>query len=80
VRAGWDGLYVSTEGWQPEDVFVHLHTMPLSADLDISTARVELGVYSPVTLERLPLFIDCGSETAPYNRALLQPIDSLPAR
>jgi hypothetical protein len=74
VRAGWDGLYVSTDGWQPRDIFVHLHTLPLPADLDAPAARIEIGVYSPVTLQRLPLVIDGRAETAPYDRALLAPL------
>jgi 4-amino-4-deoxy-L-arabinose transferase-like glycosyltransferase len=74
VRAGWDGLHVSPESWQTGDVFVHHHTLALPADLPAGAQRVQVGVYSPVTLERLPLFTGKGDETAPYNRVLLFPL------
>jgi hypothetical protein len=77
VRAGWDGLYVSTDGWQPGDVFVHLHALSLPPDLIAATGRIEIGVYSPTTLERLPLFVSRDDETAPYDRALLSPLPDL---
>lgn len=74
VRAGWDGLYVSTESWAEGDVFLHLHTLVLPSELSTGTYRVELGVYSPVTLERLPLSVPGEAETAPQGRALLAPL------
>jgi hypothetical protein len=74
VRSGWDGLYVSTESWEAGDVFVHMHTLTLPADLPPGKQRVEVGVYSPVTLDRLALFTGEGETTAPYDRALLPPL------
>jgi 4-amino-4-deoxy-L-arabinose transferase-like glycosyltransferase len=74
VRAGWDGLYVSPESWQEGDILVHLHTLDLPPDMPAGTQRVELGVYSPVTLERLVLFPGDGGEPVPYNRVLLSPL------
>ncbi len=72
VRAGWDGLYVSPESWEAGDTFVHQHTLVLPADLLPGSYRIEVGVYSPVTLVRLPLYT--GDTTAPYDRALLAPL------
>jgi 4-amino-4-deoxy-L-arabinose transferase-like glycosyltransferase len=74
VRTGWDGLYVSTESWKAGDVFIHTHTLALPADLPPGKQRVEIGVYSPVTLDRLALFTGEGETTAPYDRALLPPL------
>jgi hypothetical protein len=72
VRAGWDGLYVSPETWQAGDRFAHVHTLMLPADTPKGVLRVEIGVYSPVTLERLTLYAADGDITAPYGRALLR--------
>jgi 4-amino-4-deoxy-L-arabinose transferase-like glycosyltransferase len=74
VRAGWDGLYVSPEGLQVGDTIIHQHTLTLPPDLPAGEQRVQIGVYSPVTLERLSLFTGKNGETAPYNRALLSPL------
>jgi 4-amino-4-deoxy-L-arabinose transferase-like glycosyltransferase len=75
VRAGWDGFYVATAGLQEGDRIAHLHTLALPTDLAAGTWRVEVGIYSPQTLERFPLWIERGaalSEQAPYDRALLR--------
>lgn len=74
VRAGWDGLYVAPETWQSGDVVVHVHTLALPADLEPGMQRVEVGVYSPETLQRLSLSTGDGETTAPYDRALLTPL------
>ena len=76
VKAGWDGLYVSTESWQKGDVFIHVHGLEIPEELSPGAQRVELGVYSPVTLERLALYTGDGDETAPYDRALLSSLDT----
>jgi hypothetical protein len=70
VRAGWDGLYVSPATWQEGDILVHQHTVHLS-DLHPGTYRIEIGAYSPITLERLPIHTGVGGEVAPYARVLL---------
>ena len=78
VRASWDGFYVAPAGLQEGDQIIHLHELPLPADLTPGTWRVEAGVYSPQTLERLPLRV--GREgpapfgRAPADRALLRPL------
>jgi hypothetical protein len=74
VRAGWDGLQVSTQSWEEGDLFIHIHTLKLPTDGPVGPQRVEVGVYSPVTLERLMLFTGDGPETAPHDRALLRPL------
>jgi hypothetical protein len=56
VRASQDSLHVSSRSWQKGDVFIHVHTMSLPPDMPRGLQRVELGVYSPITLARLPLF------------------------
>jgi len=75
VRASWDGFHIAPAGLQEGDLLIHVHGLALPDDLPAGEWRVELGVYSPVTLERLPLTID-GEERfsgeAPYDRALLQ--------
>jgi 4-amino-4-deoxy-L-arabinose transferase-like glycosyltransferase len=82
VRASQDGLHVSTTSWREGDVFIQIHTMALASDLPAGTQRVELGLYSPATLDRLPLFTGQSAEIAgqsaeiaPQSRALLQPLN-----
>jgi 4-amino-4-deoxy-L-arabinose transferase-like glycosyltransferase len=85
VRASWDGFHVAPAGLREGDLVIHVHAIALPDDLPAGEWRVELGVYSPVTLERLPLTIDSGEmppvgasdqraffERAPYDRALLR--------
>jgi hypothetical protein len=74
VKAGWDGLYVSSESWSEGDVFIHAHSLQIPIDVDTGDQRVELGVYSPRTLERLTLYLTDGDETAPFDRVLLAPL------
>jgi hypothetical protein len=74
VRAGWDGLYVSPETWQEGDTLVHRHTVYLPTDLSPGTYRIEIGIYSPVTLQRLPIHTGYDGGLAPYARVLLAPL------
>ena len=73
VQAGWDGLYVSPESWERGDVFLQVHSLTLPADMPSGAQRVELGVYSPVTLERLKIF--AGGGTVPHDRVLIEPLN-----
>ena len=75
VRAGWDGLHVSTESWQPGDLLIQIHALDIPPDLSPGIYRVELGVYSPVTHQRLDIHTGPGEERAPHDRLLLFPIE-----
>jgi hypothetical protein len=75
VTIGWDGLHVSTESWQRGDVFAQIHTVVVPDKARGGVQRVELGVYSPLTLERLPVYSGTADETAPHNRVLLPPLN-----
>lgn len=64
VIAQSDGLEAPSEYWQPGDVMLKLHHLPLAAG-----AEVRLGVYNPQTQERLTtpagadfLVLDLGQE------------------
>jgi hypothetical protein len=74
VVAGWDGLYLPTASLREGDVFAHVHVLSVPHDLPLGVQRVELGVYSPISQERLQLFVGDGEETAPHNRVLLSPL------
>jgi hypothetical protein len=74
VVAGWDGLDASPVSWREGDLFVQVHTLALPPDAPAGVQRVEIGVYSPVTLQRHPLFVDAEEHTAPYNRAITEPL------
>ena len=73
--AGWDGLDVAWSGWEPGDVFVQIHHLEVPADAQPGSYLLEVGVYSPATLERWPVF---EGEVAVADRALLIPVTILP--
>ena len=72
VRVSQDVLRVSTH-WQPGDIIIHVHELFVFAQVPPGTYRAELGVYSPVTMDRLPLF-DQDQVSIPHHRLLLQPL------
>jgi hypothetical protein len=74
VTLGWDGLHVSTEGWRSGDIVVQVHTLTVPADAPVGTQRVELGIYSPISLQRLPIFAERADEPTPHARVLLSPL------
>jgi hypothetical protein len=51
---GDDRLSVLASSLRPGDVFVQLNRLPRSADTLCAPCRIELGLYNPVTNERLP--------------------------
>jgi hypothetical protein len=75
VLASWDGLHAAVETWKPGDVYVQVHTLHVAPQTPAGAYRVELGVYSPVTLERLPIYIDQAGTTAAHSRLLLMPLE-----
>jgi hypothetical protein len=74
ILASWDGLHVSTENWESGDVFIQMHDLHIPGDVSPGVYRIEVGVYSPVTLERLSIYSGPGDETAPQDRLVLFPI------
>jgi hypothetical protein len=75
ILSGWDGLHAAVKSWRPGDVYVQIHTLHLPADALSDTYRIELGVYSPVSLERLPIYTGQNGTTAPHSRLLLAPLE-----
>lgn len=75
VIAGWDGLHAAVSSWKPGDVFVQIHTLYLPPQAASGTYRVQVGVYSPLNLERLPIYTGQGDTTAPHSRLLLSPLE-----
>jgi 4-amino-4-deoxy-L-arabinose transferase-like glycosyltransferase len=73
VRAGWDGLSASSTGWQQGDILVQAHTLSLPGDIEPGTYRVEMGLYSPETLNRVSPYVRAG-EAAPHDRILIAPL------
>jgi len=55
VVAQWDGLDVPVEGWRPGDTFVQLVSLPLPKDVVPGKYWIQVGVYNPDTMERLPV-------------------------
>ena len=62
--------------WQPGDRFVHVHRLPLPADLATGNYVVALGLYDRATLNRLPIHTEpcC---TDPQATRLLLPLEVL---
>jgi hypothetical protein len=75
VTLGWDGLHVSVENWRPGDILVQVHTLHVPPHVSAGVLRAELGVYSPVSLQRLPIHIRSADTVAPHSRLLLAPIE-----
>jgi hypothetical protein len=63
-----DGLDVPVEGWVPDDVIVQLHTFNVAADAPPGRYWVEVGLYEPQTLDRLPVL---GGNGVPLGNRLL---------
>jgi hypothetical protein len=74
VTLGWDGLHVSVENWRPGDVVIQVHTLHVPSHVAAGIYRAELGVYSPVSMERLPIHTKPVGTTAPHSRLLLAPM------
>jgi hypothetical protein len=74
ILSGWDGLHAAVTSWRPGDVYVQIHTLRLPTDAPSDSYRIELGVYSPVSLERLPINTGQNGTNAPHSRLLLAPL------
>jgi len=71
VVGSYDGLSVSPTSWEPGDVFIQWHSLSLEPTAPAGEYQVELGFYSPATMQRLPIFQE-GQAVA--DRLLLSPI------
>ncbi len=71
VVGSYDGLSVPPTSWEPGDVFIQWHSLPVEPTTLVEEYQVELGFYSPATMQRLPIFQD-GEAVA--DRLLLSPI------
>ena len=69
--ASYDGVSVSPTSWELGDVFIQWHDLPVEPTAPAGEYQVELGFYSPATMQRLPIFQD-GQAVA--DRVLLLPI------
>ncbi len=71
VVGSYDGLSVSPTSWEPGDVFIQWHSLPIEPTAPAGEYQVELGIYSPATMQRLPIYQE-GEALA--DRLLLSPI------
>lgn len=60
-----------TTTWLPGEVLVDRYVIPIAPDAPPGTYRVEIGMYNPATLERLPAFDETGRRLQ-YDRILLE--------
>jgi len=49
---------LSTEGWLPGEVVTDPHVVEIGADAAVGVGRIGVGLYDPLTGERLPVFVD----------------------
>jgi 4-amino-4-deoxy-L-arabinose transferase-like glycosyltransferase len=71
IAAQWDGFTIDQHYIQPGDILVQVHFIPISSQLAEGTYRLQLGLYSTDTLQRLPALLN-GQPAA--DRILLQSI------
>lgn len=71
VVGSYDGLSVPPTSWEPGDVFIQWHSLPVEPTAPAGEYQVELGFYSPATMQRLRIFQE-GQAVA--DRLLLSPI------
>ncbi|MFZ5916033.1 MAG: glycosyltransferase family 39 protein [Chloroflexota bacterium] len=69
VRGQHDGLGARSPDWQPGDVIVQLHRFQVSPDAAPGHYWLELGAYTWVNWQRLPVYVD---DAAVGDRLLLQ--------
>ena len=55
VWGQYDWLDVWADGLQPGDRFIQVHPVPVKPDTSPGLYHVQLGLYGPDTLERLPI-------------------------
>ena len=71
VASQWDGLDVLVEGWHIGDTIIQRSTIPLPDDAISNSYWLQVGIYNPATLERLPVLSD---EKYGTDRILLQTV------
>lgn len=60
-----------TTTWLPGEVLVDRYVIPIAPDAPPGTYQVEIGMYNPATLERLPAF-DETEHRLQHDRILLE--------
>jgi len=67
-----DDLGANPDGLYPRDVLVHVHRFSVSPDATTGQFWLQIGMYNPETLERLPV---AGQTSGQYGRLLLTRVD-----
>ena len=63
-----------TDGWLPGEVIEDPYRIPLPPDAPAGRYRIEIGMYDPQTLQRLPAY-DASGQRLPEDRILLGEIE-----
>ncbi|RME72828.1 MAG: hypothetical protein D6784_12875 [Chloroflexi bacterium] len=74
------GAYPTT-GWLPGEYITDAYEIPVSSDAPAGAYRLEIGMYSPATGERLPVTPpDCQTQSCAYsdNRVLVDGVEVRP--
>ncbi|MCD6519651.1 MAG: glycosyltransferase family 39 protein [Anaerolineae bacterium] len=60
-----------TTDWVPNEIIIDHYTLPISPDAPQGIHRIEIGMYDPLTEERLPV-VDERGQSFPQRRLLLE--------
>jgi hypothetical protein len=74
VWGGEDRLDMHPPTWERGDLLVQYHRVPLAVDAPAGLYQLEVGLYAPITMERLRLYADAEKAEPVGDRVLLSPI------
>jgi len=55
IESQWDGLGVAAEGWREGDTFIQRALLTVPQDISPGEYGLEVGMYNPETMQRLPV-------------------------
>jgi hypothetical protein len=74
VWGGEDRLDIHPPTWERDDLLVQLHRVPVARDAPPGLYQLEVGVYAPITMQRLALYGGRAPAQPVGDRLLLSPI------
>lgn len=72
VWAAEDRLDLDPPTWEPDDLLIQYHQLPLAVDAPPGVYQLEVGLYTSIRMQRLALY---DLDAAVSDRLLLQPIE-----
>jgi hypothetical protein len=72
---GEDRLDMHPPTWERGDLLVQYHRVPLASGAPAGEYQLEVGLYVPITMERLRLYAEPEGEQPVGDRVLLSPLE-----